>query len=422
MIDPRFEPRPTQPRTHDALRRVIAAVTLVLALAAAVPAAAAPTQHLVRPGQDWLRIAHRASPGDEILLMPGRHLGGTLEHVRGTEQRPIFIRSADPRRPVEIETSLHGLRLRQCAHLRLERLQITGARIAGIVLEGSPSDDSDSAMRDITLRDVTIQRTGPSGQRHGVIVRHGTHVRLEHLTIEGWAGSAIEAIGVDTLVVERSLLRGLDGFSQQNGIRLRGGTSNVILRHITLLDCGEQGLVFGGASRPDEQRLSPEDQGVFEARDVEVENVLVERVQAAFAFIHAERVTIRNSTVVHPTRFVASIRREREEPESGDPRDCLIARCIVVWKAGEITSLTHLGRRATVDGIALEENLWWEVPAGPGLPAPVGEAPARRPPIDWPGREILPQLTTVDPDLGPDRRPRAAAAEGFGARDLPAWE
>ncbi|MBX3374373.1 MAG: right-handed parallel beta-helix repeat-containing protein [Phycisphaeraceae bacterium] len=421
MTGPRLEPLPARPWTRDAVHRAIATVALMLALASAVPAAATPTQHLVRPGQDWLRIAHRASPGDEILLMPGRHLGGTLEHVRGTEQRPISIRSADPRRPVEIETSLHGLRLRHCAHLRLERLQIAGARIAGIVLEGDPSDDPDRVMRDITLRDVTIQRTGPSGQRHGVIVRHGSQIRLEHITIEGWAGSAIEAIGVNALVVERALLRGLDGFSQQNGIRLRGGTSNVILRHITLVDCGEQGLVFGGASRPDEQRLTPDDTDALEAHDVEVENILIERVQAAFAFIHAGRVTIRNSTVVHPTRFVASIRREREEPEFGDPRDCLIARCIVVWKAGEITSLTHLGRRATVDGIALEENLWWEVPDGPG-PMPGEVASARRRPTDWPGREVLPQLTTVDPDLGPDRRPRATAAEGFGARDVPAWE
>ena len=83
-------------------------------------------QHLVRAGSNWEMLEKKLRPGDEIILMPGVHRAATLDNLRGTEARPIVIRSVDPRLGAKIRAEGYGLRLVNPRHVRVENLIIDG--------------------------------------------------------------------------------------------------------------------------------------------------------------------------------------------------------------------------------------------------------------------------------------------------------
>ncbi len=109
---------------------------LILVVLAIMPARVAlGTQFLIGPGKKWEEMVARAKPGDEILLMPGRHTAALLEDLVGTADAPIIIRSFDPSNPVTIVAGNYGLRLIRCRHLVLENIIITGAVIHGVLVD-----------------------------------------------------------------------------------------------------------------------------------------------------------------------------------------------------------------------------------------------------------------------------------------------
>ena len=124
--------------------------------ALAVTSAAHATQHLVRAGHPWDRLANQVKPGDEIILMPGVHRPTTLTGLTGTKDAPIVIRGLDPKAPVTIEAERYGLRLRDPYGVRLANLRIVGARINGIIIEDTRADVVEAtAVRDRILSLLT---------------------------------------------------------------------------------------------------------------------------------------------------------------------------------------------------------------------------------------------------------------------------
>ena len=395
------------------LSRAQRSMVAVLAYMLAITACAAPTfaqgkQQLVRAGHDWGRVAQRAEPGNEIILMPGKHLSATLSDIAGTEEQPIVIRGVDPRHPVEIDCDLYGIRLRNCRHIRLENITISGARIAGILIEGEASAPTHSSTaQSITLRNVHINETGPSGQRHAVHIRHADDVRIESSTISGWAGSGIEAVAVHGLVIQDCVLQGTDTCTQTNGIRLRGGTRNVRIVRTVVRDAGDHGICIGGASRENEVRTPPEGEAIansrMEASSVEITDCLIEGGRCSVAFVHAADVHVHRSTLLRPRQVVVSIRRDRE----GDSADA-VARStfgdnIIAWQPGDLEAFLHIGRSANTDGLELTQNLWWG-----------GDASAVQALGPFPGKVIFPQQTDVDPELDADGRAGRAEHQAMG--------
>jgi len=399
----RSHPRPVPARLRPLLLLITAAMLVCTPCADA-------KQHLVRAGTDWKRIAERAEPGDEIILMPGRHLSVSLSGLSGTADRPIIIRGVDPANPVEIDCDLYGIRLQNCSHLRLRHLSITGARIAGILIEGDiDSELGTSHSRDIHLQDVHIHETGPSGQRHAIHLRAVDSVRISACIIRGWGGSGIEAVAVRDLLVEDCVIEGTETCTQTQGIRLRAGTKRAIIRGTTIRHAGEHGIMIGGASRDQEFRSAPateaEHDSILEVADVEITDCFLEGSRCACALAHAARIRIHRNTILRPRQVVLSVRRDRQPPNAGDPFACHFGENIIAWHPGDLEALLHLGRDASPDGIELTQNLWWREGAPVARPAPdsSGEAALQLGP--WPGRAIFPQLFDPDPRLNDEGRP-----------------
>jgi hypothetical protein len=263
-------------------RPALLIVTLMMALFIVVAREAIATQHLVAAGEDWSLLDSRLKPGDEILLMPGTHRAVTLENARGTSDRPIVIRPADPAQPVTIEADRYGLRLLGPRHVQIADVIITGATIHGLSLEGKKTSAREAAAGEgesarcgsVTLRHVAVLDTGPRGLRHGVRIEQLDDVRILGCRVEGWAGSGIEIVACSDVLIEDCAFSGKEDFTQLSGVRLRAGSQGIRLNRCRFQASGDQGVCIGGESKMDEFARPPaadaEPESLFEAIEVEV--------------------------------------------------------------------------------------------------------------------------------------------------------
>jgi hypothetical protein len=395
---------------------ILTALTLAILLA---PVAGA-TQHLVRPGDDVQLLDERLKPGDEIILMPGEHRPATLESVQGTRERPIIIRGLDPARPSTIEASTYGLRLCNPRHVRISDLSIVGATIHGLFLEGDA--DADAAGEeaageeaaaafagDVFVSRVTIAGTGPKGLRHALHARRLQTVRIEECRIVGWAGSAIELVACEDVEIRDCDFVGKEDFAQITGVRARAGSDRVRLDRCRFIDPGEQAVCLGGQSKLEDFRVPPgeetEPASIAEAARVQLTRCTFVNGRCPLAFVHAERCTVRNCTIIRPRQAVVSIRREQEDPRFRPTTNCNFGSNLIVWEKGDLAVLTHLAGGATTEGITLEDNLWWT----PDFDAQKDELGP------FPGTAAFPQVTDVDPKLDEQLKPTADEARLYGA-------
>lgn len=396
------------------MRRRFGLAPLLAALCLTAPAAA--TQHLVRAGSNWQQLQVRLKPGDEVILMPGRHRPATLEGLHGERNRPIVIRGLDPARPPVILAARFGIRLIDPRHVQLRDLSIRGATIHGILIEGSTDAEDGQAARSgpIGLTRVTITDTGPTrsftaDSRHALCIRGISGVSIKSCHIAGWSGSAIEIVGGKEISVRDCTFVGHDNRHQVTGVRLRAGCQGVRIDRCRFTNVGDQGICVGGASRPYEFNPPLAEDGepdsLFEASRVNITRSVFQGGLCAVAFVNCTRAIVRRCTIVRPRRAVVSIRRDQADPRFAAPGRCAFGGNLVIWERGDLTSLTHLGPGADISSVVLEENLWW-TPDGPAAIKALGT---------FPGTFSTPQIVDVDPALDASLRPVTAAASQFGA-------
>jgi hypothetical protein len=394
----------------------LAATLVVLATTSLAHA----TQHLVRAGENWQHVEKKAKPGDEILLMPGRHDPVTLTGLHGTAERPIIIRGIDPKSPSVIAATRYGLRLIDSRHVEVSNIAIDGATINGIAIESAvdgleTSPDAFEPVGPLLLERITIVNTGPTGrlgtaaQRHAIHLRHVSRVRILDCRVDGWVGSGLEIVGGREITVVNSNFFGQKDRRQLSGIRVRAGAQRVRIRNCHFRNAGDQGVAIGAGSSLEDflPRIADDAPpgSLYEALRVHVTGSIFEGGLCAIAFVNCDRAIVRNCTIVRPQRTIVSIRNDQTDPRFAGAAHCAFGSNIITWEPGDITSLAHIGRGAELASASLEQNLWW-------TPAPAADLEQLGP---FPGTAAFPQITDVDPELDENLVPESAAASAFGA-------
>jgi len=384
------------------------AFTLFAAVALCAPASA--MQHLIRPGDDWQLAASRLRPGDEIILMPGQHRNASIDQARGTAERPIIIRGADPTDPPIIIAQREGIRIRYASHIVIKDLCITGATINGITIGNlsNVGQDTDPANEDVIIRNVSIARTGPRGQRHGIMARRTDGLRIEDCRFEGWGGSGVELIACNNAMVSRCSFKGLSDFSQVSGIRARAGCTQVEIEACRFDNAGAFSICLGMSSNLEDfqtSALNAAGEGAMtEVVHGRVQNCLFIGSQCAVALSNADECSIRNNTIVRPRRCVLALLSEQRDPRFSPGKASVLGRNLIVWDAGDLQRLVDLNPRIDASKFVLDANLWWS-----------SEDAASRAKLGGiPGKELAPQVTDVDPQLDADFKPQEPLAADFG--------
>ncbi|MHC4948152.1 MAG: right-handed parallel beta-helix repeat-containing protein, partial [Planctomycetota bacterium] len=343
----------------------------VLALAA-LAARAGATQHLVAPGDRWQDLGDRLRPGDEIILMPGRHRPATFVDIAGTAQQPIVIRSADPDHPSVIAAEREGLRLLRPSHVTVRDLTIDGATIAGLVIEhqdrapsAEPAPDAERWAAHATVQNVLIKHTGPSGKRHAVRLTGVEHVMIDTCQVAGWGGAAIEVQGCGGVTIRECGFMGVGLHSQEFGVHVAAGSENVRIERCRFDDAGGQ-VVSLGVGSTIERFIPPVaekgDAGRRSAASkVRVTNCVIAGGDVAFAFDRAVDCLVRNNTVVKPGRHVLVARDDAEQADIrvSPLRQITFGSNLIVWEPPQAGALAAGERTDDRRRFIIEQNLWW---------------------------------------------------------------
>jgi hypothetical protein len=377
-------------------------------LAALIGAPAAATQHLIKPGEDWGRLSGRLRAGDEVILMPGRHRPGMLADAVGKAGKPIVIRGLDATRPAVIEGDRYGLRLIEPRHVELRDLTIQGGTISGV--HASPAEKASARAGPLALERVTILEIGPKGLRHGLALDRIEGVRVQECTFEAWGGFAIEVVASRNVSIDGCRMRGRDGFGQMGGVRLRAGTDRATVMNCRFENAGPDAIVLGGGSKPEEflpaLSESAAESSASEVSSVQVEMNLFVGCGCAVAMSSVDRGTVRQNTIIDATRAVISLRHDHDDPRFIPLRSCSFGSNLVTWQPGRLERFQEAVEGTEPSQLFLEQNLWW----CPGL-----DDTERARLMPFPGTGSTSQVTTVDPLLDADLKPRAREARPFGA-------
>jgi hypothetical protein len=391
------------------LQRVLPRITAVVLCAAASIGASA-TQHLVAPGEDWSRLASRVKPGDEIILMPGRHKPASFTDLRGEANRPIIIRSVTPDAPAVIVADSAGVEFIRPFAVILQDVQITAGTRTGIrATDGHMGEEvaGDPYQSGFRIRRVTISRIGPEATSDAIRIWGLADVQVDQLTVHGWGGAAVEIVGCREVTIERSRFLGDADFEQVSGVEVRGGSQAVSVIDCVFRDCGEASIALGGHSARREFRPSlPEAPDTkrprFEASRVQVDRCEVVGGRTSFSLIGAQHVVINACTIVNPGaslfRFGAT---DPNAPVSPNDHVTLDAN-LLTWKPATLQALFAADDTARPATLNITDNLWWS----PGESAQLADR--------FPVEPALPQTLDVDPRLDREYRPTDPAATPYG--------
>jgi hypothetical protein len=376
-----------------------------LAASLAVGATAFGAQHLVRAGDDWSKLATKLQPGDEIVLMPGKHRPAAFEGLAGTAEKPIVIRSADPKSPVMIEATDIGLALRGARFVQVNAVAVVGARRCGILIQGS----AEAPCEGVSLRTVYVAKTGDLAERSPIRIERARDIEVVDARIEGWHHAGIHVAASERVRLDKIQFVGMSATPEEIGIAIDG-----VSKEITIDRCrfaagiGTAAAIGLGTTDPPPSPPAPptgpdapKPDPAYLAQTVTLEHSVAERVDRFVAFGSCRDVTVHANTVVEPV-----VGYEVTVPPKGFARisNSVLVANLFTWTPGRLKHFAVSAPSADPTGLALEANLWWSAEL-PGAKSLLG---------DFVGEVKSPQVMDVDPRLDGYSKPMEERAKAFG--------
>jgi hypothetical protein len=365
------------------------------------------TQHLVRAGDDWSVLKDRVKPGDEIILMPGKHREVRFDGLKGEANQPITIRSAssDARNLATIAAINVGIHLVDAEHVRIEHLLITGGRRAGVIVSGSDAGRS----KHIALTSVYVAKTGDLAERAGILIDRTDHMTVKDCRIEAWHRAGIHIRGASDIALVNAQFVGSPSTPDEYGVLVDGRTSTVILQRCRFAPGISTAIALGPSDTspipPLTTDSAAQDAPVAQAPvlvdGITIERCLAKRPGTFITFGSVANALVRANTIVDPGVGYSFV----EAPRGYDPvRGSTLLANLFIWTPGVMKSFSKAGGGAVPAGLSVETNLWHSA-----------ELPAARPLLgEFLGTVKSEQTLDVDPKLDGYDRPVEERAKLFG--------
>ena len=381
---------------------MIAGATLVT-----TPAFAA--QHLVRAGDDWSKLKDKVKAGDDIILMPGKHKGATIDGLTGSADKPISIRSADLRVPVVIEADSVGILLRSPRHVRIESVVVMNAKRTAIHIEGTEAAPAE----DIRLRSVYVAKTGDHGERDAIRIEHARGVSIDRSRVESWYRAGIHVHASRDVTVTATEWVGGAQSPDLFCVAIDGGSKNVRIDHckfglgtgiavaIGIADTETVPTPPTAEAKPDPNASPTALTTPALADSITIEHCISDHQKRFIALGSCRTLLVRANTILSP---VAAWEVAATPKGWCPPTDVTILSNLITWEPGSMQRFSFAATGAEPLGISIEANLWWsiELPAAKSL---LGE---------FVGVVKAPQVLDRDPKLDNYFQPREEAAKSFG--------
>jgi len=352
-----------------------------------------------------LEAARAAKPGTVIQIKAGTYPGGIhLSGLAGTEANPIVIESKSS----EVRATFHAenagrsaIRLSGCSHVTLRDLSVVGFPINGI----NADDGGDEERLSVGLRfeGLSISKIGPRGNHDGLKLSGIREFAVSGCVFEGWGGSAIDMVGCHEGNILKCHFEGIEGFSQANGVQMKGGSSGILVARSFFRRAGQRAINLGGSTGLPYFR--PAD-ATWEARDIEVGGNLFVGSLAPIAWVGIDGGYVHHNTIYRPEKWIARILQENNAPRFGQCRNGRFEKNLVFFDE-RVRTFVNVGANTEPDTFTFRDNAWFDAndpKGGPsGLPGKVsGNLVGIDPPVFGGSKAALeswdPQLEGFGPE------------------------
>ena len=358
-------------------------------------------QFLVQPGQTWKHLLEDLEPGDEVIFPPGFHVPQVIEGLRGTAERPIFLRSRD-RVPAAVACEDEGWTLRRPQHVVIENLLFINPNSAALTIDGTGPDARAGATpwrAEVTVRNCTVTSNRKDAGQDAFRVRNASDVRLDKLRVDGWNDAAVDLENARRVLVRALMAVPTDGMRSAVGVRVGGASGDISVTGCALNKRIADGVVVGTAATEGGPAPLPVER-------MRIDRCIFEDPGCAVRIVNARDLVISRATVVNPTRAMYEI--------AGDAvsvSEVLVEKCLGYWAPGMLARFSPHPERIPATAVTLADNLWYsrELPeAWEVLGAPFGYQSSG-------------QVTQLDPGLDIQTlKPRNGEAIRYGAFSIAA--
>ncbi|MCU0865638.1 MAG: right-handed parallel beta-helix repeat-containing protein [Planctomycetes bacterium] len=372
-------------------------------LAVALPASAQAAAQRVGDTEALRRALAAAKPGTTILLAAGEYRGFSVANVRGNAAAPIVVRAEDAARPPRFTGAVQ---LSDVAHLELAGLAFSGSTSNGLNIDDGGSYDSPS--HHVVLSRLVVRDIGGRGNHDGIKLSGVDDFQVTECTIERWGrgGSGIDMVGCHRGVIAGCTLRDREQGGAANGVQMKGGTRDVVVRRCRFEHAGERAVQLGGSTG--REYFRPRVEG-FEAKDCVVEGCTFVGSTAAIAFVGCDGGIARWNTIHLPTKWVLRILQETRDADFVPCRSGVFTDNLIVRSGSD--GVANIGPDTAPESFTFARNFWFRSDAPersvPRLPVPEQQPAGGRDPgfVD---------AARFDLRLRPD-----SVARGHGADALP---
>ena len=303
-----------------------------------------------------------------ILLLPGKYKGGIYIHgVSGQADTPLAIRGTDPNNPpIFSGGGNQAIHMADCSHITLAHIKVQGYSSNGINIDDGGSFETPS--RHIVLENITILNTGPTGNRDALKMSGVDNFVVKNCRFEGWGGSGIDMVGCHSGKVTGCTFVGKKGYSQSNGVQLKGGTAKVIVETCLFKNTGHRSINLGGSTGL--QFFRPK-VGYYEAKDITIAGNRFIGSMAPIAWVTAKGGHVHHNTIIFPEKWILRILQETKDTKFKPCHDGVFENNLVIYDS-RINVFVNVGPRTAPQTFTFRNNAWHHVNGGrkPVLPAP----------------------------------------------------
>ncbi len=337
----------------------------LLTLCLTLPASAA--ERTARNTAELRAALAAVRPGDTVSIAPGEYPGGFyLRGVNGTAAAPIVIRGSDPRRPPVFSGGSLGLMVSGCAYVTVRGISVRGARGNGINIDHG--GNADTPGHHIVVEDVTITDIGPRGNCDGLKLSGLDDFVVRRCRFEGWGGSAIDMVGCHRGVIEECRFTGKEGFSQDNAVQMKGGSSDILVQTSLFHRAGQRAINLGGSTGL--QFFRPQG-ATAEATRITVAGNRFFGSPCPVAFVSADGGRVYRNTMLFPERWIVRILQEQQAPGFKPCRGGVFEENLVVFDR-RVGAHVNVGGGTAPETFTFRRNAWFRTdgPTRPQLPTP----------------------------------------------------
>ncbi|NQV33615.1 MAG: right-handed parallel beta-helix repeat-containing protein [Phycisphaeraceae bacterium] len=295
-------------------------------------------------------------PGTTLLLEPGIYVGGIQLHdLMGEDEQPIVIQGIDPNNPPVFAGGKQAIHLSNCSYVTLRNMTVKGFPTNGINIDDGGTFETPA--HHIVMENLTIVETGPSGNHDALKMSGVDHFLVRKCRFEGWGGSGIDMVGCHHGIVEDCTFAGRAGFSQSNGVQLKGGTADVLVQCCFFKHVGHRSINVGGSTGL--QFFRPKVQG-YEARDITVAGNRFWGSMAPVAWVTSSGGYVHHNTIVLPEKWVLRILQESSDAQFSFCHDGVFEYNLILFDS-KVETFVNVGPRTSPETFRFHHNAWHDL-------------------------------------------------------------